>query len=389
MRARGIGDIKRARSISALRNRVSKQSQQVVENIRRTPRQLKYEKSKLQRKLEQIEQQRAVMEKNLSDIAQLIRSEISWIEELEKEVQETSEEQEMAEKGAEAEEQQPEAAGEVQQPETAQPEQVEPTEAAEEQPPSALAEVTGEQQSEGAEQPAPIEGIAEEQEEQPEVRGGEQPETAETKAEKKQPEAEGEEPETAEEEMKEEQKPSEIEEKQPEEAGENEQKKKVELNFGLGKFSFSDVFQGVGSVIDLVSRMAEEKEERREGEFASPSGRVKAVYGFSIHKGLGGKPSVEPFGNVKRTTLGPVVEEERQPLVDVLDEKDHVVVIVELPGIDGRQVHTEVKGDILILSAASGDRKYASEIVLPEGVDASTLTSKYKNGILELKMNKG
>ncbi len=64
---------------------------------------------------------------------------------------------------------------------------------------------------------------------------------------------------------------------------------KVDVDFGVGKISFSGLFQGIGGLIDLVSQIDEEKGEvRREREFTSPSGRVKAVYGLSVKTGLGG-----------------------------------------------------------------------------------------------------
>jgi len=165
--------------------------------------------------------------------------------------------------------------------------------------------------------------------------------------------------------------------------------KKAEVDFGVGKISFKNIFQGIESLIDLVSEMEEEgkEEERRDGEYTSPSGRVKATYGFSVKTGLGGKPTVERFGNVKKTPQGPIVEEERQPLVDVFDEKDHVLVIIELPGVEEEHIHTEINGDILTLST-SGKRRYSGEVVLPKDVDTSTVKSTYKNGILEIRMSK-
>lgn len=167
-------------------------------------------------------------------------------------------------------------------------------------------------------------------------------------------------------------------------------KEDVEVDFGPGKISFSGLLQGVGSLLDLVSNMEEEgKEEvKREKEFTSPSGRVKAVYGLSVKTGLGGRPTLESFGNVKRTARGPVVEEERQPLVDIFDEEDHILIIAELPGVEENQITAAAKGDILTLSAANGERKYYKEVLLPAEVDASTLKSKYKNGVLEIRMNK-
>jgi HSP20 family protein len=171
---------------------------------------------------------------------------------------------------------------------------------------------------------------------------------------------------------------------------EKKDQEEIEVDFGIGKISFGSFFQGIRNVIDLVSEMEEETKDevKHEGEFTSPSGRVKAVYGFSVKTSLGGKPTVEPFGNVRKTSKGPVVEEERQPLVDVFDEKDHVLVIIELPGVEEEQISIKMKGDILTLSAANGDRKYYKEVVLPEDVDAGTLKSKYKNGVLEIRISK-
>jgi HSP20 family protein len=166
--------------------------------------------------------------------------------------------------------------------------------------------------------------------------------------------------------------------------------KEVAFDFGIGKLSFNGLFQGIGNLIDLASKLEEEGkgEIKREGEFSSPSGRAKAVYGFSVRTGIGGNPIVEPFGNVRKTPKGPVVEEERQPLVDIFDEQDHVLIIIELPGLEEEQIHTDIKGDILTLSAVGENRKYSREVVLPKDTDTNTVSRKYKNGILEIRMSK-
>jgi len=166
--------------------------------------------------------------------------------------------------------------------------------------------------------------------------------------------------------------------------------KAVELDFGIGKISLGGLFQGFENIIDLVTKLEGEGKGgiEREREFTSPSGRVKAVYGLTVKTGPGRKATVESFGNVKKTARGAVVEEEREPLVDIFDEQDHVLIIVELPGIDEKHIKSAVKGDILTLSAANGDRKYYKEVVLPEGADPDTMKSKYKNGVLEIRIGK-
>jgi len=168
------------------------------------------------------------------------------------------------------------------------------------------------------------------------------------------------------------------------------EERNVDVDFGVGKISFSGLFQGIGGLIDLVARIDEEEkgEVTREREFTSPSGRVKAVYGLSIKTNIAGLPTVETFGNVRETSGGSVIEDEREPLVDTFNEKDSMLLIAELPGVEQEQIHTDIEGDVLTLSASGGERKYRKEITLPQDVDTSTMQSTYKNGMLEIRMTK-
>jgi HSP20 family protein len=136
--------------------------------------------------------------------------------------------------------------------------------------------------------------------------------------------------------------------------------------------------------------MTEEGKEEysHTGEVRGLGGKAKGVYGFSIRMGLEGKPIIEQFGNVRATEEGTVVAEVREPLVDVLDEGDKLVVIAEIPGVEAEDIHIEIKEDILELTAEAKDRKYSKEVLLPSPVDANTMGSCYKNGILEIKLRK-
>ncbi len=158
----------------------------------------------------------------------------------------------------------------------------------------------------------------------------------------------------------------------------------IRVDLGLG-----DLFKGIGNLLDMVNDMAGEgqSETNRTGEISGPGG-VKGVYGFSVKVGLGGKPVIEPFGNIHSTDSGSQVSEVREPLVDVFDETDHVLIVVELPGIAESGIQIEVKDDILTLSAEGRDRKYAKEILLPAVVDPATVKQSYQNGVLEIQVGK-
>lgn len=163
--------------------------------------------------------------------------------------------------------------------------------------------------------------------------------------------------------------------------------KKRGSDFGLG---LGGIFEGLGSLIESVSKIAKEGKGTisKTGEIKGLGDKAKGIYGFTVRTLADGESKVESFGNIKKTPKGPVVEEEREPIVDVFDEKDHILVIAELPGVEEEDIKTEIKGDILNISVQEKERKYKKEVLLPSKVEAEPTSSIYKNGILELKLKK-
>ena len=168
-----------------------------------------------------------------------------------------------------------------------------------------------------------------------------------------------------------------------------ENKKKEEetgFDFGIG-----GLFSGIEKLVDLAAKLKEaggEIKQEDEIDLSHLKKGMKGVFGFSVKTAVGGKPIVEPFGNIKKTPKGPKVEEEREPITDVFDEKEEIVVMAEMPGINEEGISLDLKGDILEIKAVSKDRKYHKEVLLPAKVKPETLTSTYKNGILEIKIKK-
>src|SRR3990167_676524 len=168
------------------------------------------------------------------------------------------------------------------------------------------------------------------------------------------------------------------------------EKKKKEEEIGFD-FGIGGLFKGIEKLIDLAADLKEAGGEiKKEGEIdlSHLKKGMKGVFGFSVKTMTVGKTVVEPFGNVKKTPKGPIVEEEREPIIDVFDEKDEIRVYAEMPGVNEEAISLELKGDILELKAVSKDRKYYKEVLLPAKVKPETLTRSYKNGILEVRIHK-
>ena len=183
--------------------------------------------------------------------------------------------------------------------------------------------------------------------------------------------------------------------------------KKEEQKKEKGEISLDDIpfvgglLKGLEKFIDLAERAEQVGGEfKRSGKIKGFGGRkgirpedsaprdIRGVYGFTVRTGLGQKTRVEPFGNIKKTKAGPKVSETREPIVDVFDEKEHILLIAELPGVDEKSIKLDLKKDILLLEAESKDRKYAKEILLSAKVDFESREMSFRNGILELKFRK-
>lgn len=94
----------------------------------------------------------------------------------------------------------------------------------------------------------------------------------------------------------------------------------------------------------------------------------------------------------------------RVPAVDVKDEGDKIKVIVDLPGMKKEDIHVRADEDKIVIKAEKEKSKeneggdyliqersnvsYYRVIPLPEYVDPDSAKARYKDGELEIELNK-
>ena len=171
---------------------------------------------------------------------------------------------------------------------------------------------------------------------------------------------------------------------------ENDKNKEKKDEAAFEIFGLGGLFKGIEKLVDLAGKLEEKGGISKEGEinFDHIKKGMKGVYGFTINTAGGGSPKVETFGNIKKSPEGPKVDEEREPITDVFDEKDEIVIIAEMPGIEECDLKIDLKEDILEISAVSKNRTYRKELLLPVKVIEQNLSHKFTNGILEIKIKK-
>jgi len=152
------------------------------------------------------------------------------------------------------------------------------------------------------------------------------------------------------------------------------------------------ILKGLGDLVGKLGELAESgRELSKTGEIHGSGKELKGIYGFTVKVGLGDEgPSLEPFGNIRRDIKSgrTEVQEVREPMVDVFEEEDHLLVLAELPGIGKEDVAIELKDDVLTISAERGDKKYRKEVLLPRNVSRERMQISCNNGILEIKCPK-
>jgi HSP20 family protein len=92
------------------------------------------------------------------------------------------------------------------------------------------------------------------------------------------------------------------------------------------------------------------------------------------------------------------------PAVDVFENEENIIIKAELPGVEKKDIHVDVKDGVLSIT---GERTYENEVkeekyhrkerafgrfhrsfALPEGLDPEKIDADYKDGVLKVEIPK-
>ena len=156
-------------------------------------------------------------------------------------------------------------------------------------------------------------------------------------------------------------------------------------------------FAGVGGIVEALQSMVEKLADAAksasgaglaEQGFSVGGKDARMVFGYTLRMGADGV-SAERFGDVPDSTATPSPEPSqpasRQPITDIFEEADAIIVVAELPGADPATVRCTLDGLSLLIEAA-GARAYRKSLVLPAAVTPESLETSFQNGILEVRL---
>ncbi len=82
------------------------------------------------------------------------------------------------------------------------------------------------------------------------------------------------------------------------------------------------------------------------------------------------------------TALLPRMANAMEPLIDVFEEEDCVMVIANLFGVEEEHIKLDVENNMLTIRS----REINEKVVLPRPVNEDVIESAYRNGVIEVKL---
>ncbi len=166
-----------------------------------------------------------------------------------------------------------------------------------------------------------------------------------------------------------------------------------EISSDLGFFGSKYVKRFQNELDELFESI---KSGKMKGKWKARQINEPNVKGYIIQGYFGQDESLEPLEPLKPSKRRPLperpfeipvteLEETREPLTDMFEDENTIRIYAELPGEEKEDINLKVREGKVEIKA----RNFAKEITLPRRqVDAETMTSRYKNGVLEIVMQK-
>lgn len=146
---------------------------------------------------------------------------------------------------------------------------------------------------------------------------------------------------------------------------------------------------------EMMKKLKEQMEGKRPGH-------RPMVFGLNMKIGPDGIPRFEPFGNIKKQTKKNVppgskdeessyeVKETREPLTDIIEEENEIIVVAEMPGCIKEKIELKATYNSITIIGhdEEGTKKFETTLDLPSKINPDRAKANFKNGILEIKLQK-
>jgi HSP20 family protein len=148
---------------------------------------------------------------------------------------------------------------------------------------------------------------------------------------------------------------------------------------------FDDIYEELEKLGYLID---ETIQKASEGSSDKSPARRNRVQGFSIKLGPDGKPKIYEFSGRQPPQIEDEIDDDPEPLVDLIEDDKMLVVLAVLPGVKKEDIDLRVTETCLTVSIDADEFEWYNEFKLPTKVNPNSARASYKNGVLEVKMER-
>ena len=112
------------------------------------------------------------------------------------------------------------------------------------------------------------------------------------------------------------------------------------------------------------------------------------IYGFSMRLRPDGQPVIQEFGSAKQPRYLEEGAPSREPLTDIMESDEDVRVIMELPGVEKKDLKVQANERSLDLEVVGQEKRFRKHLELPCDVLPDSAKANYKNGVLEIVLKR-
>ncbi len=160
---------------------------------------------------------------------------------------------------------------------------------------------------------------------------------------------------------------------------------------GIG--GFGRISRGLSDLFDFLSELDDSKLPRRgtrekDGMIIEFSFGKRTLAGDEDEPERAAEPRPASHEKTRRQRAKPSGIEVFEPVTDMFDEPDEVVLMFEVPGVARKDIRCVLDGDILLLEAKTGERLYRKEILIEAKLAEAAPHLRLRNGVLEARLAK-
>jgi HSP20 family protein len=151
---------------------------------------------------------------------------------------------------------------------------------------------------------------------------------------------------------------------------------------------FNDIYEELERLGDLIDETMQKIFDNSSDNLQANRNRIR---GFSIKIGSSGKPRIREMNSIQ-SPLDAVDEadiiDDGEPLVDIIEERNTFIVLAALPGVNKSDIDLRVTENCMTISIDTDDYEWYDEFDLPTKIEPKSARASYKNGVLEVKLEK-